>query len=181
MIHKPLPFRDPDRLVMLWQKTASIPQMAVSDLDYDDYRARTHALQELGGYTTWGGRRALVRGFRGPAEVVLSFVTQNYFSLLEAKPAIGRNFLPEEGRPGHDQVAVLGYALWLAQFGGSRDILNQQITLNNKKLRFGARQEFPVSAALNLPTLGTRLGMRIGARGVSIIHAHACLGVSGWV
>lgn len=47
--------------------------------------------------------------------------------------------------------------------------------------RFGAWQEFPISVPLNLPTLGTRLGIRMGTRSVSVIHAHACLVVSWWV
>lgn len=46
---------------------------------------------------------------------------------------------------------------------------------------FGAWQEFPISVPLNLPTLGTRLGIRMGTRSVSVIHAHACLVVSWWV
>jgi type III restriction enzyme len=46
---------------------------------------------------------------------------------------------------------------------------------------FGTCQEFPIGDPLNLPTQGTGLGMRIETQSVSIIHAHACLGVSGWV
>jgi hypothetical protein len=62
-----------------------------------------------------------------------------------------------------------------------RTELGSHVICEDKELLFGTCQEFPIGDPLNLPTQGTGLGMRIETQSVSIIHAHACLGVSGWV
>jgi len=132
---KPLPFRDPESLVMVWQKSATVPQLGISELDLEDYRARTRVFDKLGGFTAPGSFHSILTGVGAPVEIAPSFITQNYFSVLGIAPVIGRDFLPEEGRRGHDGVAILGYTLWQTRFGGSREVLDREITLNQQKLQ----------------------------------------------
>jgi putative ABC transport system permease protein len=151
---KPLPFRDPDALMMVWGKRPSVPQMAVSELDFDDYRARTHVFQDLGGFVAPGAKTVILTGVGEPAEVAPAFTTRNYFSLLGIKPLLGRDFLPEEGRRGHGNVAILSYALWQSRFGGSGDVLGRQITLNQQKLDIVGvmgPQAYPAEADVFVP------------------------------
>lgn len=132
---KPLPFRDPGALVSIWERRATVPRMTVSELDLDDFRARTHVFQDLGGFMAPGSLTLILTGAGEPAEIAPAYITQNYFSLLGVAPLIGRDFLRQEGLRGHDQVAILSHALWQTRFGASRNVLQQQITVNQKKLQ----------------------------------------------
>jgi predicted permease len=156
---KPLPFRDPDALLMVSQQRVSQPQMTISELDLDDYRSRSHVFEELGGFVPPGSRSAILSGFGNPVEIAPSYITQNYFSLLGIAPMIGRDFLPEEGQRGRNRVAILSYALWQSRFGGSRDILHQHITLDNQTLQVVGvmgRQAYPVEADVFVPFTWSR-------------------------
>ena len=132
---KPLPFRDPDRLAVVWQKNPSAPQLGISELDLDDYRARTRVFEGLAGYTPPGANSVILTGAGNPVEITPSYITRDYFSLLGVTPLIGRDFLAEESSRGRNQVAILSYALWQSRFGGSLDILHRQINLNKQSLQ----------------------------------------------
>src|SRR6185369_5549581 len=55
----------------------------------------------------------------------------NFFSLMGVRFTLGRNFLPEEDRPGQNRVAILSHEIWQERFGADRDISGKQITLND--------------------------------------------------
>ena len=151
---KPLPFPDQHSLVAVWQKTASVPQLGISELDLEDYRARTRVFEKLGGFTVPGFQSVILTGAGAPVEILPSFITQDYFSVLGIAPIIGRDFLPEEGKRGHDGVAILSYTLWQTRFGGSRQILERQITLNRQNLRVigvMGQDVFPADADVFIP------------------------------
>jgi predicted permease len=131
---KPLPFRQPESLFVVWQKSATVPQLTISEMDLDDYRARTHVFEKLGGFTAPGVQPAVLTGDGPPLEISASFITPNYLSVLGVAPIMGRDLLPEEGRRGHDNVALLSYSLWQGRFNGARDILGRRITVNQQKL-----------------------------------------------
>ena len=59
-------------------------------------------------------------------------VSSSFFSVLGVRFMLGRNFLPEEDRPGHNRVAILSYAAWSGRFGSDRDIAGKTITLNDE-------------------------------------------------
>ena len=59
-------------------------------------------------------------------------VTPSYFRVFRASAALGRTFTDEEGEPGRERVAVLGYGLWKERFAGSSAILGKQIRLSGK-------------------------------------------------
>ena len=150
---RPLPFHEPDRLAMVWQKSAGT-QLGISELDLDDYRARVTSFTELGGYTPPGTKSAILTGAGNPVEIEPSYITQNYFHALGIGLEAGRDFLPEECRRGKDDVAILGYSFWQSRFGGSRDIVGRPITLNGQKLEVVGvmrKDVFPPDADVFLP------------------------------
>ena len=58
-------------------------------------------------------------------------ISDNFFQVLGIRPALGRAFLPEEGKvPGRDAIALLSYDLWMNQFGGDRSVIGRTIRLN---------------------------------------------------
>jgi putative ABC transport system permease protein len=151
---KPLPFPSANQLAMVWQKSATVPRLGVSGMDLDDYVARTHVFEALGGYTPTGNSIAILTGAGDPTEVSPSYITQNYFSLLGISPVAGRDFLPEEGRNGRNRVAILGYKLWQSRFGGSPDVVHQQITVDRQKMQVVGvmgPDAYPIEADVFIP------------------------------
>jgi predicted permease len=151
---KPLPFRQPDALMMVWQRSAANPEIRISELDFNDFASRTRTFQQIAGFVPPGNRTVIMTGAGEPAEIAPAYVTQNYFSLLGITPLLGRDFLPQEGLRGRNGVAILSYSLWQSRFGGSRDVLQRQITINQQKLNvIGVMGPlaYPVEADVFLP------------------------------
>lgn len=127
---QPLPYADSGRLVEILQVRAS---------DQREFAPMVDTVEELQKHTSLFASIAASTGMHGnligvdyPARIFGNSVTQNYFSTLGVQPLFGRTFLPEEGVAGKGNVVILNYAFWLAQFNGSKSVLNQVITLNNQ-------------------------------------------------
>ena len=74
-----------------------------------------------------------------PEQVFGEIVTGNYFTVLGARPLVGRTFLPDEDRqPGEKLVCVLGYGEWQKCFGGDPAIVGRTVTLNERSSRWSA-------------------------------------------
>ena len=128
---RPLPFHEPDRLLMVWGvagpqreiRGASIPETR-------DWRAMNRALTDLSSYDdTSLNMRVGTEAHRIEAEMV----STGFFELLGVRAALGRTFLPEEDRiPGERPVAIISDRLWRERFSGASDVLQQQLTLNDR-------------------------------------------------
>jgi predicted permease len=127
---RPLPFRDPSRLVILQVAARKIqPQpIPVSAPDIDDFRRLTRSFEDLSGFSN--RRMNLTHG--GAVEQLMAARTgAGVFPLLGIRPLYGRTFMPEEDRPGQTLV-VLGYGLWQQRFGGDPGIVGRTITLDRQ-------------------------------------------------
>jgi predicted permease len=132
---KPLPFRDPDRLVMVYERYRlnqfPIEYNAVSPGDYLDWRAETHGFEDMAAWAPWpqfnltGARGELPEVIHGGAG------TWNFFPLIGIQPALGRTFTQAEDRWGADTV-VLTWSLFERRFGGDPSIVGRQIHLDAK-------------------------------------------------
>jgi putative ABC transport system permease protein len=129
---RPLPFKDPERLVHLDENApkAGLETAGLSFPDFSDWRSRSRsfeqmALYEEGSYTLAGGAATetaeRVNGAR---------VTASLFPLLGVEAAQGRHFLEEEDRPGAAQVAIIGYGLWRRRFGGDPGIIGRAVRID---------------------------------------------------
>ncbi|MGA2181548.1 MAG: ABC transporter permease [Bryobacteraceae bacterium] len=125
---------DPGELALIETVTPTGEYLAATSwLDYRDYRDNLKLVSgvAVGRFTPLsvgaGGRTA-----RGWAELV----SPNYFDLLKVRPVLGRAFLPEEGRDqeGSAPVAVIGYGMWQARFGGDARVLGKTIRLNRHEV-----------------------------------------------
>jgi putative ABC transport system permease protein len=128
---KPLPFREPDRLVMLWEDQSSIgfPRAEVAAANYVDWKNQNQTLDDVAALN-W--KNFNLTG-DGEAERVLAHgVTANFFPLLGVEPVVGRIFLAEEDSTAQ-KVAVLSYGLWKSRFGGDPGIVGRTIRLNDEK------------------------------------------------
>jgi len=124
-----LPYREPDRLVHLWEtnQQQNIDQREASYPDYLDWKTQTQSLDSVAGYNA-GGATLTERG--APEQIGAARVTSNFFDLLGVEPVLGRAFLPGEDRPGGERIAILSHGLWQRSFAGDPNVLGQSVTLN---------------------------------------------------
>jgi predicted permease len=134
---KPLPLKDPDALVKLEARDQRNGRSIIfSYRDYLDYRERNTVLDGLVGFNKIGvtlgeAPPARVELASGYEYVVGQIVSGNYFSVLGAEMALGRDFLPEEDRtPGTHPVVVLSHRFWQRRFNGDPNIINRTIKLH---------------------------------------------------
>ncbi|MBW3569889.1 MAG: ABC transporter permease [Gemmatimonadetes bacterium] len=121
---RPLAYTDPERLVMVWERTPTLERNYVSPADYSAWRARAESFAELAASSEWP--QTLTGD--GPAEEVTSMLTTlNYFATLQADARLGRTYRP--GDPG-EGVAVLSHAFWQRRFGGDPAVVGRAITIN---------------------------------------------------
>ena len=131
MLLKPMPVRQPDRLVALYTiEPNSIYPSQFSYPDYVDYRDHNQVFSDLFIHFTTAGLS--LKGRDGMAEMVCGeMVTGNYFTGLRLDAALGRLLTPEDDkRPGGHPVAVLGHAFWQRRFGGDPNVIGQIVKLN---------------------------------------------------
>ncbi len=116
-----LPFVQPDRLVSV---TDSYPQGALVAM-----RAKLHSM-EVGGYAD--GQELNLTGLGDPERLYGTAVSANLFSLLGARPELGRIFSPGEDQPGRDNLVILSHALWLEKFGGDPGVVGRSVALEGE-------------------------------------------------
>ena len=111
----PLPFPQPDRLVMMWEHTAGDPQdsYTVSAPNYLDWQRGVKAFEQTG---IWEPLTFNFSGDGGAERVPGIRTSASTFAMLGVKPQLGRTFTSEEDAPGHD-VAVISDGLWRRRFG----------------------------------------------------------------
>jgi predicted permease len=129
---RPLPFPDPDRLVLfgdvpegvgaaLGSPSATAPAIRI-------YARDTHTFSGLGGFQQTGYE---LSGQGEPAQISASRLTASVFPALGVSPLIGRTFTQQEDESSQ-QVAVISYQMWRSRFHGDAHILGQKILLDRK-------------------------------------------------
>ena len=126
---RPLPYKDPDRLLNLWETNlkSKTSQMADSYGDFLDWRAQNHVFE---GIAVHNDAAFTLVGPNGPVRVEGPFVSTNLFNVLGVKPALGRGFLPNEDEPGHS-VVIISHDLWQRSFSSDPRALGQSIQLDH--------------------------------------------------
>jgi putative ABC transport system permease protein len=126
----PLPFRDSDRLVQLWETESSPGTYPFAGADYLDWQSQNHSLEATTLYS-WGD--AYNAGVSSDSDSATGISTQaNFFSVLGVEPILGRTFAAGEDQAGKNHVAVLSYAFWQRRFGGERTAIGRMIVLDGQ-------------------------------------------------
>jgi hypothetical protein len=129
---RPLPFNNPDRLVLLGDHLGSGPNAAantpVTAREIGTYSNANSAFSSLGGYfiTTYE-----LSGGAIPEEVDAARLTAGVFPTLGASPMLGRVFTQQE-EDAHQPLAVISYALWMNRYHRDHQILGSSIVLDRK-------------------------------------------------
>lgn len=130
---RPLPFRDPDKLVMLYEhfRQSKSPINQVSPADFRDWREQTHGFEDMGAWRWWAGHISTIQG-EMPEVVVGAGGSWNLFSVLGVQPAFGRTFTPDEDRFGANDVVILTWSLFQSRFNGDKSIVGKQVRIDSK-------------------------------------------------
>ena len=125
-----LPFDDPDRIMALSSRDPVRDRdMGVSYLDFKDWRAATQTFTALAAYT--GSTMNVSDEGRAPERFSGAFVSANAFRLIGAAPILGRDFLPEDDRPGAAAVVLLGNGVWKNRYGSDPAVIGRTIRVND--------------------------------------------------
>ncbi|HEY9227497.1 MAG TPA: ABC transporter permease, partial [Gemmatimonadaceae bacterium] len=125
---RPLPFVDPDRLVVLFEMRDGYGR---ANLSAHEYVAMREQSRSFVGLAMFNYRGATMTGRGDPVTLRVETVTANFFDVLGHRPIIGRTFRPGEDQPGAARVVVLGHAVWLTRFGGDSSIVGKSVTLDD--------------------------------------------------
>ncbi len=133
---KPLPFKDPERLVSLETDPPFDPpggrSRPKSGPDLLDHRADTAAFASVAAYATGGLNLA---GGAEPIRASVTYATDNFFETLGRAALIGRTPVAEEYAKGGPKVVVLSYGTWRRLFDGDRSVVGRDVTLNDRRYR----------------------------------------------
>jgi putative ABC transport system permease protein len=121
-----LPYRDPGRLTIVWEKTDQGKPDNVGYATYLDWKAQNTSFEELAMYRAW----APILQTGEPEQLSGLRVTNNYFRTLGIHLALGRDFRPEEDVPASSHVVILSHALWQRRFNSDPDIIGKAIPMN---------------------------------------------------
>src|SRR6185295_13691774 len=130
---RPLPFKDPDRIVMVW---GYIPKLArnsdkfpSSAANYLGLTKQTQTFEQLAAFRQWSwqlthaGEPEQLQGVR---------VSANFFDALGATPMLGQRFTVDQDQEGAAPVAIISYRLWQREFGSDRNVVGKTLTLNGR-------------------------------------------------
>ena len=123
---KPLPYKDPNRLVDVTESVAMIPHANLSYPDYLDWKKLNVVFSSLDVYD---GTGFLLRTDAGTEPVAGARVSDGFLRTLGVSPMLGRDFYSGEDLPSAPRTVMLTYAAWQKRFGGRRDVTGDTVTL----------------------------------------------------
>ena len=125
----PLPYRDADRVAMIWSKWTGFDKTWLSDAEAADYKTHIPAFEDAG---AWGVQQVNLTGEGDPARVGSAIVTPNLFSVLGVTPLMGRAFTDAEAAVVPATATILSYGLWQGRYAADPDIVGRTIQLNGR-------------------------------------------------
>jgi putative ABC transport system permease protein len=127
---RPLPYRDPGRLAMLWldNRRLGLHEDLTSYPNYEDWK-KNRAFADLAGFVPTD---SILTGLEEPVRVADALVTSNFFSVLGVQPAVGHSFNLTEEEPERGRVVILSQGLWRRQFASDPQVLGKTLELNGR-------------------------------------------------
>lgn len=126
---RPLPYRDPQNLVLLSESWPQFPRLSLSYQNYKDWRDQSRSFEAVGAVRNFV---VTMTGIEEAERIPAQNVTASLFDLLGVQPELGRPFDAGEDKAGAPPVALISHSLWQRRFSSSRVVLGQSITLDNQ-------------------------------------------------
>ncbi|PYR78528.1 MAG: hypothetical protein DMF86_05625 [Acidobacteria bacterium] len=125
---EPLPFSEPDRLVLLWEDDGDpAHQTIVSAPNFQDWTRMSRSFEST---AIWEGQSFNLSGDGEAQRVSGMRVSSSVFHVLRVQPQLGRSFSADEDVLGRDRVLVVSDGLWRQRFGARRDIVGRTTRVN---------------------------------------------------
>ncbi|MGH9159837.1 MAG: ADOP family duplicated permease [Vicinamibacteraceae bacterium] len=126
---RPLPYPQPEQLVLMWGQSDTSHSASVSAADFLDYRAQATSFAEISAAQSFNGPMNLT-GAGEPERVRVALVASNLFDVFQMRPMIGSGFVARYEDETSPTAAVLSYELWQRRYGGRRDVVGKAVTLD---------------------------------------------------
>jgi predicted permease len=126
---KPVPFPDPDRVVLFMNTSPQGSGPAASPAKFAHWRQQTTVIQDATAFRT---NVVNYTGAQFPEQIQAGQVSADYFRLFGARLIMGRTFTPEEDRPGGEKVVVLSHGLWTRRFSADPAIIGKPLSLSGE-------------------------------------------------
>ncbi|HVG29693.1 MAG TPA: ABC transporter permease [Pyrinomonadaceae bacterium] len=126
---RPLQYPNAERVVAIQEFNEKGSRGQITPANFLDWRAQSASYEHLAAIFT---RTANLAAGDSSERIDLAVTSADFFEVFGVRPALGRFFLPEEEKAGHNPVAVLGHALWQKQFGGDPAALGKTISLDGQ-------------------------------------------------
>src|SRR5687768_13186644 len=128
---RPLPYRDADRLVTIWETSSATARGFASPPNMLDWKARSRTFNAIAGFTPSVGSM-VVAGRDGNAETISrQWVTAGIFDVLGVQPVAGRTFLPEDEQQRARRV-VISEGYWESRFGRDPSMVGRDIKMDGE-------------------------------------------------
>jgi putative ABC transport system permease protein len=129
---KPLPVPEPNRVVMIWGTLlkSGFDQMPVSAADYLEWKKQAHSFDQMSAAFAIPEFGLNVSGAGDPERVSAALASKEFLPALGIKPIVGRNFLPEEDRPGGPPAVLISHALWQRRFHSDPAAIGRNLTVD---------------------------------------------------
>ncbi len=131
IILKPLPYNDPDRLVMIYvaRPDRGWTRGEMSQPDLRSVQSDARSIQAAAGYDA---SELTLTGLGTAESVRAAQVTDGLLAVFQQPPFLGRDIRSEENVPGGPRVVVIGHAFWQERLGGPQDVLGRTLQINNE-------------------------------------------------
>jgi len=178
---RPLRYPNAERIVAIEELNEKGTRVQVTPANFLDWRAESTSFEHLAAILA---RTANLSAADESERINLAMTSANFFQVFGLQPQMGRFFLPDEERAGHDAVAVLSYGLWQRHFGGDPSLVGQSIMLDGQAytvvgiapagFQYPDRTEVWIPPYQLVPTLGPQMDIQ-RARGFGFLSAVALL------
>ncbi|HEY6186739.1 MAG TPA: ABC transporter permease [Pyrinomonadaceae bacterium] len=152
VVLRPLPYAQPDRLVMIWETMPGNDRRWVAPGNFIEWRRQSQAFEQIAAYSN---ASLNLTGEGEPEKLTGAAVTPNVFTTLGVEAALGRTFLAEDEQREGERVVVLSDGLWQRRFGADPNVLGRSLTLDDKSYVvvgvMPASFRFPVQSELWVP------------------------------
>ena len=136
VVLKPLPYRDPDQLVTIYEGDYGgnhpqwSPYLPVDAGSMKDWQQATQGMVEMTFLSPWQGYNLSAEGGKMPEMINAAWCAANFFPTLGVQPILGRTFSVDEDRPGAQSTVLLSYPFWKRRYGGDPNIVGKSIWLD---------------------------------------------------
>ena len=130
LLLRPLPYKNPSQLVVIWENATHLgfPKNTPAAANFLDWQKQNTLFE---GMAAFAERSFNLTGVGEPERLDGRRVSANLFDLLGVRPLLGRNFVPEEDKPG-TKVALLNESLWRRRFGSDPGVIGRALALNGE-------------------------------------------------